>query len=86
MRRGGGDNIGETEEDADAEENETVDQRACETLSTLRHAGRDEDVADAVGDVDPDRCANHGRQDVSPVVGVFGDDGEQQHADNVTCR
>ncbi|TKW54610.1 hypothetical protein CTA1_3441 [Colletotrichum tanaceti] len=77
------DDVADAQEEADAQEQQAVDEGAGEALAVGRQVRRDEDVADRVGDVDADGAAHHGREHVGPVVGPLGDDGEEQHAQHV---
>ena len=83
MRRGRSSNISKSEEAANPQEDQAINQSTSKALSLAWHACRDEDIADAVHNVDADCCCNHCWEDVSPVVGVVGHDGEEEDADYV---
>ena len=83
MSCSGSSNIGETEEEADAEEKCAIDQSPSESLPVLRHAGGYEDVGNVICDVDAESGTEHSREDIGPVIGVFGDDCEEEDRESV---
>ena len=75
--------IGQAEEEADAQKQNTVDEAARQSLPVARHVVGDEDVGNEIGDVDADGGARHSREDVLPVqVGALGrHQGKKQDAE-----
>ena len=83
MRRSRSSDISKSQEAADTQKNQAINQSTSESLSFAWHTCRDEDVADAVHNVDPDCCCNHGWEYVSPVIRIVGHDCEEEDADYV---
>ena len=72
--------ICDTKKEADSEEVKAVNECSCKTLLFARHTGCYEDVADTVADIDSDCGADHGREDVSPIIRICWNDRKQQYA------
>lgn len=75
--------IRQSEEERDAEEKNRVCQSASQTLAGLGHRSCDEDVCDVVGDIDAHGGAEHGGEDVGPVVWMHGEDCEEEHGEYI---
>lgn len=76
-------NIRKPQHNSNPQMHRAVDQRTSQTLSRLRHTGRDENVGQIETDVDSDRAADHGGEYVGPVVPAWGDYGEEDRGPDV---